>query len=489
MGDMTIEFSWNWLGITALVLDFIIRVIAVIVVPRNRRPTAGMAWLLAIFLIPYIGVLAFLLIGNPKLPRVRRRKQYDINVYIRQTTRDLVKANLTSNAPAWFRSVVTLNRNLGSMPLQGGNTASLIGDYEASLHAMADEVDRAEQFVHVEFYILTCDRTTKPFFDALERAVARGVTVRVLLDHFASWRTPDYKHTLKRLTAMGAQWALMLPLQPFKGKFQRPDLRNHRKMVIVDGAVAFMGSQNMIDRSYNKPGNIKRGLQWQELMTRVEGPGVAGINTIFLSDWYSETGDVLSHEVGLLEARPVGDLELQVVPSGPGFDGDNNLKLFLTLIYAAQRRIVITSPYFVPDESLLAAVTTAVQRGVPVDLFVSEIGDQAMVWHAQRSYYEALLRAGVRIFQYPAPYILHAKHFTIDDDVAVIGSSNMDMRSFGLNLEVSLMVRGREFVQEMRGVEDGYREISKELTLAEWLKQPLRSTVLDNLARLTSALQ
>ncbi|WP_086474543.1 cardiolipin synthase [Plantibacter elymi (nom. nud.)] len=489
MGDMTIEFSWNWLGITALVLDFIIRVIAVIVVPRNRRPTAGMAWLLAIFLIPYVGVIAFLLIGNPKLPRVRRRKQYDINVYIRQTTRDLVKANLTSNAPAWFRSVVTLNRNLGSMPLQGGNTVSLIGDYEASLHAMADEVDRAEQFVHVEFYILTCDRTTKPFFDALERAVARGVTVRVLLDHFASWRTPDYKHTVKRLTTMGAQWALMLPLQPFKGKFQRPDLRNHRKMVIVDGAVAFMGSQNMIDRSYNKPGNIKRGLQWQELMTRVEGPGVAGINTIFLSDWYSETGDVLSHEVGLLEARPVGDLELQVVPSGPGFDGDNNLKLFLTLIYAAQRRIVITSPYFVPDESLLAAVTTAVQRGVPVDLFVSEIGDQAMVWHAQRSYYEALLRAGVRIFQYPAPYILHAKHFTIDDDVAVIGSSNMDMRSFGLNLEVSLMVRGREFVQEMRGVEDGYREISKELTLAEWLKQPLRSTVLDNLARLTSALQ
>jgi cardiolipin synthase len=489
MGDMTIEFSWNWLGITALVLDFIIRVIAVIVVPRNRRPTAGMAWLLAIFLIPYLGVIVFLLIGNPKLPRVRRRKQYDINVYIRQTTRDLVKANLTSNAPAWFRSVVTLNRNLGSMPLQGGNAASLIGDYEASLHAMAGDVDRAEHFVHVEFYILTCDRTTKPFFDALERAIDRGVTVRVLLDHFASWRTPDYKHTLQRLTAMGAQWALMLPLQPFKGKFQRPDLRNHRKMVIVDGAVAYMGSQNMIDRSYNKPGNIKRGLQWQELMTRVEGPGVAGINTIFLSDWYSETGDVLSQEVGLLDARPVGDLELQVVPSGPGFDGDNNLKLFLALIYAAQRRIVITSPYFVPDESLLAAVTTAVQRGVPVDLFVSEIGDQAVVWHAQRSYYEALLRAGVRIFQYPAPYILHAKHFTIDDDVAVIGSSNMDMRSFGLNLEVSLMVRGREFVREMRAVEDGYREISKELTLAEWLKQPLRSTVLDNLARLTSALQ
>ncbi|MGG7466529.1 MULTISPECIES: cardiolipin synthase [unclassified Plantibacter] len=486
---MTIEFTWSWLGAAFFAVDFIIRVIAVIVVPRNRRPTAGMAWLLAIFLIPYVGVIAFLVIGNPKLPRKRRKKQYNINVYIRQTTRDLVRANLTSDAPAWFRSVVQLNRNLGSMPLQGGNSARLIGDYEASLEAMAHEIDAAKSYVHVEFYILTCDQTTKPFFDALEAAVARGVKVRVLLDHFASWRTRDYKQTLKRLTDMGADWHLMLPLQPLKGKFQRPDLRNHRKMLIVDGTVAYMGSQNVIDRSYNKRSNIKRGLKWKELMTRVEGPGVSGINAIFLSDWYSETDEVLSTEVGVLDALPIGDLECQVVPSGPGFDGENNLKLFLALIFAAQKRIVITSPYFVPDESLLSAVTTAVQRGVPVDLFVSEIGDQAMVWHAQRSYYEALLRAGVRIFQYPAPYILHAKHFTIDDDVAVIGSSNMDMRSFGLNLEVSLLVRGRSFVDEMRGVEDGYREISRELTLAEWLKQPLRSTVLDNLARLTSALQ
>jgi cardiolipin synthase len=138
---------------------------------------------------------------------------------------------------------------------------------------------------------------------------------------------------------------------------------------------------------------------------------------------------------------------------------------------------------------MLMAITSAVQRGISVDLFVSEIGDQALVYHAQRSYYEALLRAGVRIWMYKAPYILHAKHFTIDNDVAVIGSSNMDMRSFQLNMEVSLMVRGRSFVEEMRKVEDGYRRDSRELTLEEWMKQPLRSTVLDNLARLTSALQ
>jgi cardiolipin synthase len=143
----------------------------------------------------------------------------------------------------------------------------------------------------------------------------------------------------------------------------------------------------------------------------------------------------------------------------------------------------------VPDESIMYAITTAVQRGLHVELFVSEIGDQALVYHAQRSYYEELLRAGVKIYMYKAPYVLHAKHFTIDDDVAVIGSSNMDMRSFSLNFEVSLMVRGASFVQALRAVEDGYRADSRELTLEEWMKQPLRSTILDNLARLTSAVQ
>ncbi len=180
-------------------------------------------------------------------------------------------------------------------------------------------------------------------------------------------------------------------------------------------------------------------------------------------------------------------LDCQVVPSGPGFEGENNLRLFNALLYYAQDRIVITSPYFVPDDSMTYAITTAVQRGLRVELFVSEVGDQPVVYHAQRSYYETLLKAGVRIFMYRAPYILHAKHFTIDDDVAVIGSSNMDIRSFTLNAEVSLMVRGADFVAALRRVEQGYREASRELTLDEWEKRRIGGRVLDNVARLTSA--
>lgn len=486
---MTPEIWALLITVFLLLLDLTIRVTAIIVIPRNRRPTAAMAWLLAVFFIPFIGVFLFLLIGNPRLPRARRRKQDQINDYIAQTSEHLHFGTLRPHAPGWFGPTVEMNQKLGALPLSGDNGAHLISDYQESLDAMASAIREAEDYVHIEFYILQSDDSTDNFFRAMEEVAGRGVEVRVLMDHWANRWKPRYKKTLKRLNAMGADWQLMLPVQPLKGKMQRPDLRNHRKLLVVDGKVAFLGSQNVTDSTYNLPKNIKRGLHWVDLMVRLDGPVVLSVNAIFLSDWYSETDEVLE-EIDIAHADiGSGNLDCQVVPSGPGFEVENNLRLFLALLYAAKRRIIIVSPYFVPDEALLLAITAAVDRGVDVELFVSEEGDQAMVYHAQRSYYEALLRAEVRIWMYRKPYILHTKSLTIDDEVAVIGSSNMDMRSFGLNLEVSMLVRGEEFVSEMRAVEDKYRSLSRELTLEEWMQQPLRSTVLDNLARLTSALQ
>jgi cardiolipin synthase len=489
-----------------------IRLVALVVVPRNRLPTAAMAWLLAVFFIPVIGVVLFLLIGNPKLPMKRQLKQTEMNEVAADR---LVPVEAPEEAAPvdWLEPLITLNRNLSGMPFVDGNAGELSGDYSGSMATVAAEIDAATTYVHVEYYILNVDETTGVFFDALEGAVKRGVTVRVLLDHWASSHCRDYKATLERLTSMGAQWRLMLPVRPLHRQYQRIDLRNHRKLVVVDGAVAFVGSHNMIDRTYNKKSNIKRGLMWQELVCRVEGPVVSSIDFVFATDWYMETDEQLEPAeltaatrpaqlpAGLAArlpaqlpaaqptAVPAGDLGCQVVPSGPGFQVENNLQLFLSLLYAARERVIITSPYFVPDDSMLRGLMAATGRGVHVELFVSELGDQAMVWHAQRSYYEALLRTGLKIYRYPAPYILHAKHFSVDDDVALIGSSNMDMRSFGLNSEISLLVRSRSFVAQMRVVEKEYRAISKELTLEEWEQEPLRATVLDGLARLTSALQ
>lgn len=479
-----------YLTIFLFVLDFIIRVLAIIIVPRNRRPSSALGWLLAIFFIPFIGVILFLLIGSPRLGRKRRARQREINQFILDSTEGIDKVAHDASWPAWLDSIVELNRNLGAMPMVGENTAKMQIDYEKNVIDIAADIDRAKHFVHVEFYILSADAVTEPVFIAMENAVKRGVIVRVLFDHVAAMRTVGYKATKKRLTAIGVEWNLMLPFLPFQGKYERPDLRNHRKLVVIDGWVGWMGSQNLIDSSYLKKSNIKRGLHWKDAMVRLHGPIVAGLNAIFITDWYSETDVLLTRESEVDEAHHLTDpLDCQIVPSGPGFSSENNLRLFLALMYSAQEKIIITSPYFVPDESLMYAITSATQRGVRVELFVSEIGDQALVYHAQRSYYEALLRAGVVIWLYKAPTILHSKHLSIDDDVAVIGSSNMDIRSFSLNLEVSLMVRGSSFVTQMREVEQMYREDSRELTLAEWKKQPRFSTILDGLARLTSALQ
>jgi cardiolipin synthase len=476
--------------VSVLVVDIAIRIFAIAFVPRNRKPQTATAWLLLIFLQPYVGILVFFLIGNTRLSKARREKQRNINQYILETTDGMDRVTRDASFPPWLEPIVALNRTLGSMPLVGGNRAKLYPEYTESLDAMTAAVHGAHKFVHAEFYILALDSATTGFFDALEAAVKRGVTVRVLLDHFASFRSPGYRRTVRKLTKIGVLWQLMLPIQPLRGRYQRPDLRNHRKLLVVDGDVAFTGSQNMIDRSYNTRKNVKKGLQWKDLMVRFDGPIVAGINALFVTDWYSETGQLLIREVERPGTELTGPaLDAQVVPSGPGFDLENNLRLFNALVYSAQERVIITSPYFVPDDSMLYAISNAAYRGLDVQLFVSAVADQAVVYHAQRSYYEALLRAGVRIWLYQSPTVLHAKHFTIDDDVAVIGSSNMDMRSFSLNFEISVMVRGKQIVQELRDLEETYREASRELLLAEWLDRPLRSKVLDNIARLTAAVQ
>ncbi|TDE92829.1 cardiolipin synthase [Occultella glacieicola] len=477
----------------AFLIDLAIKIAALIIIPRHRKPTAAMAWLLAIMLIPFIGILLFLLIGSVRLPKRRREEQERIVGIVseRVSRSDAVVAD-AAGLPRWFQRVLEQNETLTALPAVAGNVATLHGDYQQSIDAMAAEIDRAERFVHVEYFIVALDDTTRGFFAAMERAVTRGVSVRLLADHIPSRKVARSKETFAELDRIGVSWSWMLPVMPLRGKYQRPDLRNHRKIVVVDGEVAFLGSQNLISRDYDSAKNIKRGLMWQELVTRVTGPVVASANAVFLSDWLIETGEQLDTEhvpaADVAVSTSPGALMCQVVPSGPGYRTESNLRLFLSLIYGATEKVILTSPYFVPDEAMVYAITTACQRGLEVQLFVSEIGDQGLVYHAQRSYYDTLLAAGVRIFLYPAPYILHAKHFSIDDEIAVIGSSNLDIRSFTLDMEVSLLVHGRSFVEAMREVEQGYRDAGRELTLEEWRKEPLRATFLDGLARLTSAL-
>ena len=478
------------IALLALAAHILLVGVAAVLVSMNRRPSSAIAWVLAIIFIPLLGAVAFFFVGNSKLPKHRRDKQREVNDLVLARTEGSPLISKGLDWPDWLHSMVALNSNLGALPMVNGNSAELLPDYNGTFDAMIAEIESAASYVHVEFYILVLDSTTEPFFQALARAQARGVAVRVLSDDLAGIMFPGRKETIKYLRDAGAEYHPMLPLRPFHGQWQRPDLRNHRKILVVDGHVGFTGSQNVIDASYLKKGNLKSGLQWHELMVRLEGPVVRELDAVFATDWYSETGELLPLDAPSRVLDPGSSIiDAQVLPSGPSFDNDNNLKLYAALIHKAERRVSITSPYFVPDESILMAIVTAAARGLSVELFVSEVGDQSMVYHAQRSYYEALLRAGVRVYLYKAPKVLHSKHFTIDEEVAVIGSSNMDVRSFSLNMEVSVLAHGREFVEAIRGIEDAYRVNSRELQLEDWIRRPVAQKVFDNLARLTASLQ
>ncbi|WP_432398369.1 cardiolipin synthase [Pseudarthrobacter sp. L19] len=479
----------SWAILILTLIDLAIRVLALGIIPGNRRPTTAMAWLLGIFVIPSVGLVLFLLFGNFRLSRRRRAQQEAVNTRIRAGTSELAAVESRYDGPEWVASAAELNKTLGSLPMVDNNSVELLPGYPDSIAAMAAAAREAKSFINAEFYILSSDHVTDELLTALEEAAERGVEVRLLFDHLGTLRIQGYSKLIARLKASKIRWRPMLPLRPVHGQWRRPDLRNHRKIMVIDGEVAFTGSQNLIEPSYNNPRHRKVGREWVELMACMRGQIVTTLNVIFATDWLSETDESLEHQLGHRPESVPGHITAQVVPSGPGFITENNLRLFNTLIYSAQHKLSICSPYFVPDDSLLYAVTTAAQRGVDVELFVSEKGDQFLVHHAQQSYYQALLEAGVRIYLYKAPFVLHAKHFTVDNEVAVLGSSNMDMRSFSLNLEVSVMMLGEDIVSRIREVEETYRGISRELKLEEWMQRPKRIKYIDNVARLTATLQ
>ena len=486
--------NWNWIHIAGL-LSYLIGIVALFVIPANRKPGEATAWLLLIFLAPFLGLILFLLLGSPKLSRWRRAQQRTMNERIRHLAEEAeqmpeLRSIVDPPVPARYEPIVNLNARLSGMPLLGGSAVELFTDYIGAVDRIVQDIEGAQRYIHLEYFMFADDSIGSPVIEALVRARERGVVCRVLIDHLGN--IGYHGPVLKRLRAAGIPVQQGLPVQPFDNQWNRPDLRNHRKIVVIDGRVGFTGSQNLVEDTYHKRGNVRKGIHYIELVARVTGPVVHELNAAFATDWFSETNE-------LLDATPTpelrvstqagGDVLCQVLPSGPGFEHNNNLMLFVELFHAARQRITIANPYVVPDQPLLLALTSAAQRGVEVTLIVSEIGDQFLVFHAQRSYYEELLKAGVHIHWYQSPVLLHSKFLTIDDDIAVIGSSNMDIRSFQLNLEVTLVCYNKDVAANLQEIAADYLCHARQLQLDVWQTRPPLIKLFDNLARLTSALQ
>ena len=492
-------------GVLWLVVEYVIKVVALGTVPENRRPGSSSAWLLLIFFVPVVGLPLFLLLGSPWVTGRRHRVQQQANAAVTERLADVPALPEGQVAGVHLASVLALNRRLTALPCVPGFYHRLL-DEDELVAAMTAAVGAAQRSVFVQFYIMALDASTEPFFDALRDAVARGVRVRLLFDHLGARGYPGYRAMKQRLSADGVAWYPMMPIYPLRGRWRRPDLRNHRKLVVVDGERAFTGSQNLIDPTYLKAAHLRARRRWVDLNVELSGPVVKALQAVFATDWYAEAGEVLADEIddpdipnavemALPAASPASASAairagaFQVVPSGPGFPTEPNLRLFTSLIHAATTSVSIVSPYFVPDEGLEQAITTAAYRGVGVELFVSERADQFMIHRAQRSYYDSLLLAGVRIHCLPAPRVLQTKLLVVDSELAVIGSSNMDIRSFQLDYEVSLLGLDPVFVADLEATVDVYRAVSFELTSEGWAQRSPLTRYLDNVMRLTAALQ
>lgn len=460
--------------------EWAIRVIMLFVVTRRRRPVVAMAWLLIIFFEPFIGVALYALIGRQRLPRRRierhERLLQELQAFDERYSNDDASTSPTLGPES--NAAVTLAKKLGYMPIVGGNAVEIMTNAGDVVQRLIDDIDGATCHVHVLFYIFADDATAQRVAEALGRAVRRGVECRVLIDAVGSrpWR----RGLRKLLDREHIPWRYALPVNPFRMLLRRLDLRNHRKLAVVDGQIAYTGSQNIVDEGYGR-----KDLAWRDLMVRLEGPIVAQLQLIFIQDWYFDTNELLDDPRYFPEPVHVGDVQIQTLPSGPSYATENYQRMVVAAVHSAQREIIVTTPYFVPDEVLLQAIEVAELRGVEVIIIVPELSDQMVVGAASRAYYENLLNLGVDVYLFQDG-LLHAKTISIDDTITFIGTANLDVRSFALNFEINLVFYGAQESAILRAVQKEYMAKSRLLTLQEWDRRGRATRLFQDVAKLFS---
>jgi cardiolipin synthase len=446
-------------------------------VPQRRSAAASRTWLLFIFLLPWPGLVLYALVGRIRLPELRRKLQAQAALQIEKAQAQIGKRiTLEPDLPAQLRIIPQQAQKLGCFETFAGNALEFLRDYEGSIDRLIKDIDSANKHVHLLTYIYLIDRTGRKVTEALKRAAHRGVDCRVLLDAVGS------RIALERmgpeLRAAGVEVRSMLPVGLFRRNAARFDLRNHRKVTVIDGSIGYIGSQNIADPTFVK--NYPN----EELVARVTGPIVSQLQAVFLADHYLETEQALDREELFPELEPTGNSIAQLVPSGPGYGQENGRDLIISMLYEARRRIVVVTPYFVPDEPFLQAMCAAGRReNVRVHLVVSKHANQLITQFAQRSYYEDLLEAGIEIHLY-RPHFLHAKLLTIDDDIALVGSTNMDIRSFALNAEINLLIYDRQVVKSLEKIQEDYFANSERLTLEIWRNRSVLAKIAQNTGRL-----
>lgn len=446
-----IHLLFNWGASSSLVLYVLLvsDLIALTQVPtillrRRGRPVAALSWLLALFTLPWVGLFLWWLFGRVHLQRKLRKRQQHSQAFCECLPSELRKINkgalnLFQGVLPW--SAMSQQRWLAFPPSQN-NQVTLLVNGEEAFAAMEQGIQQAKEYIHLLFYIWKPDQTGTYIRDLLVQKAREGVTVRLLID---AWGQPK-KATkfFAPLQEAGGRISFFLPVR-FFSSLLTINFRNHRKLMIIDGTIAFTGGMN-ISNEYKE--------QWRDTAIKIVGPTTTQLHEVFLEDWYFASDENLANAGYLTHAteefevpeksNTVTDVACAIIPSGP--DGRTNWchdTLFLTLS-SAKSRIYLTTPYFIPNGSITAALRGAAQRGVDVRILLPQKSDLSLVRIASRTYYEALLEAGVKIYEFE-PCILHAKTLVLDEHVSILGSANVDIRSFRLNFEIGCMLYSQSF--------------------------------------------
>ncbi len=448
---------------------------------RTMNPSVRLAWLVVGFALPWVGAPAYLLFGKPRLGNLRRRRYREVRNRVR-ALRCCPECEVEPHSSVGAR-IARLAERVGGNPVRPGNRLELYGHADDFLDALLADVARARHSVHMLFYIWLDDAAGRRTAHALAEAVGRGVACRVLVDSIGSRRFLR-SETCAAMRAAGVEVREALPASLLRLPFERLDLRNHRKIVVVDGKVGYTGSQNMAEESFAlKP----RFAPWVDVTMRIEGPGAYDLQTLFVQDWCMESGEDPAELSTPMPEPFEGGSAVQVAGTGPTSFNQAMRELIQVGLHLATDDVFLTTPYFVPDEATRTALDAIARSGVQATLVVPARNDSRLVGLASRSFYDHLLDAGVHIWEY-LPGLLHAKTLTVDGRVAVVSTANLDRRSFELNFECSVVVYDAEFAGRLRSLQASYLESSVRVAPEAWRRRPASQELIENAAAILTPL-
>jgi cardiolipin synthase len=477
-----------------LAVGLSVTTVVAVLLDRRCRSQSAVSWVLLVIVAPLVGPIVYWIFGKAWLS-AKRERSYLAVAEARREVRLRGEAGGSAGAMRAARESVLGaldpdQRHLavqaasisGDFPV-GGNDIEIFEEADDLFDRMADDIDAAQQHVHIEFYIALDDPTSERVFAALERAAQRGVECRLLLDGLGSWGfLGGERHG--QLRAAGVQVVEALPVGFVRRSFGRIDLRNHRKIVVIDRAIGYIGSHNLAAKDFKVK---EKYAPWIDATMRVRGAVANDLQKIFVEDWYLETDESLLHFVGDSVRDGSTPAMAQVLGTGPATYENAMPQLILSLVHLAEEEVVLTTPYFVPDEPSLTALLTAARRGVRTVLVVPEHNDSLLVKLASRKFYQRLLEAGVEIWHYRGG-LLHAKTIVADGKTCLMTSANLDRRSFELNLEASLVVYDAEASRRLRAVQERYLARSTRLEPRAWYARPAWRRLIENAVGLLSPL-